>query len=213
MAFIGSAVKWGLHESLGLFDKKKTDPYAALMNQLQPLIDEQKKISGQAGDQGLSDASKASGDYDYVTKYLKTFLTGSDDELLKQFDVSGATKNIDENEQQLSEQGVRGGARAASLGQSYFDRDASINRILQQIRQSAPDKIAQIAQAQGNLGTGLLSSALGGGAAASQNIFGIEGIKQADADRRAALISSILSAIGGTAGALAGAGVFGGGKK
>lgn len=195
---LASAFGWG--------SKPKDDPYAKLMAQLQPLIDQQKKISGQAGDQGLSDASKASGDYDYVTKYLKTFLTGSDDELLKQFDVSGATKNIDENEQQLSEQGVRGGARAASLGQSYFDRDASINRILQQIRQSAPDKIAQIAQAQGNLGTGLLSASLGGSAGASQNLFGVEQLKQADADRRAQLISSIFGAIGGAAGTIAGAG-------
>jgi len=165
----------------------KKDPYAALMTQLQPLIDQQKDISSTAGKAGLAETGKAASDFDYVTKYLKTFLTGTDDDILKQFDVSGLTKNIDENEQQLAEQGVRGGARAASLGSAYFDRDASINRILQQIRQSAPDKIANIAQAMGSLGTNELSASLGGSQAASQQIFGVEGLKQADADRRARL--------------------------
>lgn len=186
-------------------DKPKTDPYAALMGQLQPLIDQQKKISGQAGNAGLADTATARGDYDYVTKYLKTFLTGSDDEILKQLNVGDYTKNIDENEQQLSEQGVRGGARAASLGQGYFNRDAAINRILQQVRQSAPDKIANIGQAMGNLGLGELSASLGGSGQASQNIFGVEDLRQRDADRRAQLISSIFSAIGGAAGAFFGA--------
>lgn len=209
MGLFGTLANFGTFGLAGkLFGNKgkKTDPYADLINQLSPYLEENKKITQQAGTQGLADTSTARDDYSYVSDYLKKLLNGSDDELLKMLDASGATKNIDENQQQLSELGVRGGKRASILGQSGFDRDAALSNILKQLRFSAPDKIAQIAQGIGNLGLGELSASQGSSAQASNLIFGVEQIKQADKARKAALIQSIFSAIGGAAGSIAGAG-------
>lgn len=193
------AAGFGLSKLFGGGGSKK-DPYADLLGQLNPIIDQNKKISSQAGDAGLADTTSARNDFDYVSSYLKKLLTGSDDELLKMLDASGATKNIDENQQMQSELGVRGGNRASILSQSGFDRDAALSNILKQLRFSAPDKIANIAQAIGSLGTGELNASVGAGANASNVIFGIEQIKRADKARKAALIGSILSAIGTAAG-------------
>lgn len=179
-------------------NKNKYDPLNA---QLQPLIDVQKQISTTSSAEGITNVKAAKSDFDYVTNYLKQILTGSADSLLRLFDPSELTKSIDENEQQLAELGVRGGARAAGLGQASFDRSASINRVLAQLRNAAPAQIAQIAQSIGNLGLGELSASVGAGAQASNTLFGVEQLKQNDADRRAALLGSIFTAIGGVAGA------------
>lgn len=199
--FTGSLTA-GLWQPFG--KKKKEDPYAALMTQLNPIIQSQQKIAEQTSKSGLANTAEARANYDYVSGVLKNILSGSDDELLKMFDSAAMTRNIDENVQQLSEQGVRGGRRAAALSQSYFDRDAAINRVLQQLRFAAPMQLAQVGQAIGNLGLGELSAASGAGAQASNIMFGIEQLKDADSDRRAQLIGSIFAAIGGTAGAIAG---------
>lgn len=183
---------------------EKKDPLAPLMAQLQPLIDTQKNIATKISDTGIGDVGLARDNYDYVSKYLKTLFEGGDDELLKLLDVSGMNKNIDENEQRLAELGVRGSARAASLGQSNFDRDAALSNVLKQLRFAAPTQLAQIAQGIGNLGLGELSAATGAGAQASNTLFGVEQLRDADADRKSALIGSIFEAIGSVAGGVLG---------
>lgn len=200
-----------LNGLLGLFgggffqsSGKKKDPYAGLLTQLQPYLESNKKIAEQTSASGLADTAAARDNYDFVNKYLKDILTGSDDNILKLFDTAGLTRNIDDNEQQLAEQGVRGGRNAASLAQGYFDRDAAITRVLQQLRFAAPNQMAQIAQAMGNLGLGEISAASGAGAQASNILFGVEQLKDADADRKAQLIGSIFASLGGAAGAIAG---------
>lgn len=203
--FLVGGVTGGSLKPFGSGNKKKEDPYSALMSQLNPIIQSQQKINEQAATAGLANVGAAREDYDFINKYLKDILTGSDENILKLFDTATLTQNIDENTQQLSEQGVRGGRRAAALGQSYFDRDAAINRVLQQLRFAAPQHMSQISQAIGNLGLGELSASTGAGAQASNVLFGVEGLKQADADRRANLIASIFTAIGGAAGAISGA--------
>lgn len=202
----------GFWSSLGNFllpgspfgNKKKEDPYAALLQQLNPIIQSQQELAKKTTEAGLGDIASARQNYDFVNKYLKDILTGSDDSILKLFDSAGLTQNIDENVQQLSEQGVRGGRRAASLSQSYFDRDAAINRVLQQLRFAAPNQMSQIAQAMGNLGLGEISAGAGAGAQASNILFGIEGLKQEDRDRRNNLIGTIFSTLGSVAGSIAG---------
>lgn len=181
----------------------KKDPYANLMNQLNPLINTNTDIAKTAGTSGLANIDTATKDYDYVSKYLKSLFEGSDSQLLSLLDSSGATQGIDENAQQISELGVRGGNRSANLGQANFNRDAQLSNLLKQLRFAAPDKLAQIAQGIGNLGTGELSASTGASNIASNNLFGVEQLHQADADRKAALIGSIFQSIGATAGALA----------
>lgn len=168
--------------------------------QLDPLIQLQTKIAEAAGKSGQEDIASARGGINFVQDFYRKILTGSDDELLKLLDVSGATRNIDENEQLMSEIGVRGGQRASVLGQSSFNRDAAINNLLKQLRFSAPGQIANLNQVLGNIGLGELSTAVGAGAQASNTLFGQANISQQEADRRTNLISSIL----GTAGSLAG---------
>lgn len=211
MPFLGAIplIAGGIGAAFGVkkaLSKKSnnSDPYAALMAQLTPYLESNKKTNEQTTASGLANTAAARADYDFVNKYLKDILNGSDDNILKMFDTASMTNGIDENIQQLSEQGVRGGRRAASLGQAGFNRDAAITRVLQQLRFAAPMQIAQISQAIGNLGLGELSAAQGAGAQASNILFNVEQLKDADADRRNQLIASIFSAIGGTAGAIAG---------
>lgn len=190
-------------------NKPKKDPYADLLASLNPIIEQNKKITGAAGDAGLADTATARSNLDYVTKYFKNILEGSPDDILQLFDASELTRQDDENEQQLIENSVRGSRRAAALGQTAFNRNSAINRMLEQLKQAAPDKIANIAQVFGNLGVSEIGAATGAGIAASNNLFGIEALKQADKDRKAELIGSIFEAIGGVAGAVACWGLYG----
>src|ERR1041384_6057307 len=201
--FIAGGAAGGLTALFGK-KKKQEDPYAKFLEDLKPYLDANKEITTKASEAGLANISAARNDYDCVNNFLKEILTSSDDNILKMFDTASATRNIDENEQQLSELGVRGGRRAANLGQSYFNRDAAIDRILKQIRFAAPGQIANIGQAIGNLGLGELSASTGAGAQASNVILGVQGLEQQDKDRRNALIGSIFEAIGSAAGIFAG---------
>lgn len=187
----------------------KKDPYADLLSQLNPLISQNTQTATQAGTAGLVDTAKGKDDLNYVSNYLKSLLTGSDDELLKLFDSSEITAGIDNNVEQINSLAPRGGRRAASVGQSYFDRDASINRVLEQLRFGAPDKISSVAQALANVGLGELSASTGAGIAASNNLFGVQQLRQQDKDRKAQLIGSILGAIGSAAGAIACVSIWG----
>lgn len=187
----------------------KKDPYADLLSQLNPLIDQNKQISSQAGTAGLLDTGNGKDDLNYVSDYLKSLLHGSDDEILKLFDSSEITAGIDNNVEQISSLAPRGGRRAASIGQSYFDRDSSINRILEQLRLGAPDKLSGVAQALANVGLGEISASTGAGAQASNVLFGVQDLRQQDKDRKAQLIGSILGAVGSVAGAVACVSIWG----
>lgn len=203
--FLVGGVTGGILKPFGS-SGNKADPYADLLNQLSPYLNQNKEIANQTGNAGLADTTFARNDFNYVSDYLKKLLNGSDDELLKMLDASGATKNIDENQQMQSELGVRGGRRASILGQSGFDRDAALSNILKQLRFSAPDKIANIASMIGNLGVGELNASMGASGANVNTIFGVEQLRQADKARKAALIQSIFQSIGGVAGTLAAGG-------
>lgn len=174
--------------------------------QLDPLIKLQTQISESAGKSGQQDLASARSGIGFVEDFYKKILTGSDDDLLKLLDVSGTTRAIDENEQLMSELGVRGGRRAAALGQSSFNRDAAINNLLKQLRFSAPNQLAQLNQVLANMGLGQLSTAVGAGAQASNSIFNLENLNQQEADRRTNLISNIMHTAGSLAGVIVASG-------
>lgn len=183
--------------------KAKKDPYADLLAVLNPLIEQNTRISGAAGEAGLANTAEARAQYDYVLKFLRNLQEGSPDSIMKYFDAGEVTRSSDDQEQQLSEFGIRGGRRAAGLAQTGFNRDSAFNRMISQLRLAAPGQIASIAQAIGNLGVGELSASVGASGQASGILFGIEGLKQADKDRKAELIGSIFEAIGAVGGAVA----------
>lgn len=207
MPFLAAAGVGGFALSK-LFDgggAKKEDPIAALQRQIQPLIDQQTKTSATTTAAGLGDTGAARKGYGEVVDYWKNVMGGNPDDLMKLLDSSAETKNIDENTQNLSEIGVRGGARAASLGSASFDRDATLNRVLTQLRNAAPEHLSQLYQALGNLGLGELSVATGAGAQASQNIFGVTNAQLTAQQIHDAKIANIISSLAGLAGTTIGA--------
>lgn len=177
---------------------------SASQQQLDPLIALQTRIAEAAGKSGQEDIASARSGIGFVQDFYKKILNGSDNDLLKLLDVTGATRNIDENEQLASELGVRGGRRASVLGQASFNRDAAINNLLKQLRFSAPNQIAQLNQVLANIGLGELSASVGAGAQASNNLFNMESLDQQESDRRTGLITSIMATAGGIAGAVLG---------
>lgn len=199
-SFLKNFATGGLY-SLFKSDAPKADPYQSLLNQLNPLIQAQTNATTQSTQAGLTNTNAAVGNLNYVSDYFKKIMgETSDDELLKLLDASGITKNIDENTQQVAEAGVRGGARSAVLGGASFSRDAFLNRALQELRNAAPDKIAQIAQSIGNIGLGQMGAGTSAGSLASQDLFGIEGLRQQDKARKTELLGSIFEAIGSAIG-------------
>lgn len=177
---------------------------SSTQSQLDPLIRLQTEISRTAGEAGQRDLTTARTGISSLSDFYNKILSGSDDDLLSLLDVSGATKNIDENEQLMSEIGVRGGRRAATLGNASFARDAALNDLLKQLRFQAPNQLAQLNQMLANIGLGELSTAVGAGAQASNSLFNMENLNQQESDRRNNLITNIMSTAGSIAGVLLG---------
>lgn len=185
---------------------KTPSPADQLSTSIQPLIDLQKKQSEANYAAGTGDIATARTGLNKDANYWDTVLNGTPDELMKMFDASGITKQTDENEQQIGDLGVRGGARAATLGNASFSRDAELNRVLAQLRTAAPSQHAQLMQALANIGLGEESAAQGATAGASQNIFGIANVQLQQQQMHDQMIASIISSIAGAAGAAAGMG-------
>lgn len=201
MAFLGHAVKWGLHQSLGIFDPpKKANPLQILKDSIQPLIDEQTKQSKANYEAGSGDITTARTGLNKDASYWDTVLNGTPDQLLKMFDASGVTKQTDENEQNIADLGVRGGARAATMGSSSFTRDAELNRVLEQLRTQAPAQHAQIMQVLANIGLGEESVAQGASAGASNNIFGVANVALQQQQMHNQMIAQIIGSLAGAAG-------------
>lgn len=209
MSFLGKLLNLGTLGitgtlGIGMKDKPKgpfSDVNQDLVNYLAPIYKTQANTMSTSAAAGAKDIATGRNDLEYVTNWLKTLHTGSDDELLKMLDASEVTRNADDQEQQLSEFGVRGGARAAGLAQAGFNKDAALNRVLQGLRFAAPDKIANIATMIANIGVNETNASLNAGGQAANILFGVEGIAQQAKDRKNALIGQIL----GTAGTALGA--------
>lgn len=201
---IGGGIGAGLSRLGGGGSSSSSSSSSASAAQLDPLIALQRQIAEATSKSGQADLASARGGLDFVQNFYKRILEGNDTDLLSMLDVSGATRNIDENEQLASELGVRGGRRAATLGQASFSRDAALNNLLKQLKFSAPDKIAQINQVLANMGLGQLSTSVGAGSQASNTAFNTQQLGQQEADRRTSLITGIMGTIGTVAGAVLG---------
>lgn len=190
----------------GLFTgggKKKPSKEELLMQQLAPYLKTFSDTSSKYSAQADTDYGKASAGYDQALNYYQTLMSGNREDLLKNVDASALTKAADEQSQQNYELAPRGGRRAATAANLGFDTLSELNRYLQSLRAQAPGQVASIAQAIANMAQGKLSAAMGGASSASNILFGVEGIHQQEADRRAALLGSIFEAAGAVAGAFA----------
>lgn len=174
-----------------------------LNNQLQPIIDLQKKFAEYGFPAAKESFGQASNTYDTSLDFYKKILNGSNEDILGLLNADEYTKSADESEANAYNLGARGGSRAATLAGVNESRAGSLNRAITELRTSVPDKIANIGQAIANMGAQQASLATGTSIGASNILFGIQGVKEKEADRRAQLISSIIGAAGSAAGAFA----------
>lgn len=169
--------------------------------QMQPLIDLQKKIGDYGLSSGKASFEKASGVYGDSLDFYKKILTGSDEDLLKLFNADEFTKSADESQATAFNLGGRSGARASVLGQTGADRSAMLEKIFTGLRAQAPDKMTAIGQLIANMGSQQLSGGFAGVGGATSGITDLASIYQHEEDRRTQLISSIVGAAAGAAGA------------
>lgn len=169
------------------------------------LTDTLKKLADYGIPAGKASFEKAGAAYDTSLDFYKKILTGSNDDLLKLINADEYTKAADQSEAAAYSLAGRSGNRAATLAGVNETRLGDLNKILTNIRATAPTEIANIGQAIQNMGAQQLTAGTGGISGASNIIFGLQQIKQQEADRRAQLISSIIGSAGSIAGAAAGA--------
>lgn len=189
-------------------DKKKKDPYEDLINAIKPILDQQMKTSSELSGFGKEDLAATRNQYNDLIGHFQKIMSGSRDEVLGNEDLSAITNDYDNAEKQLTDYGVRGGKRAETLASLPFEKAAEINRLVQALRKEAPDKLFQLAQAMGQLGTNEYSIALNNQGSILNSQFNLQGLKDTryenEQARKAAIISSILGTVGNVAGAIAG---------
>lgn len=171
------------------------------LNQSQlDLVNLQKEFAQYGFPASQENFGKASGSYDTALDFYKKILTGSDDEILKLINADEFTKSTDESQALAYNIGGRSGTRAASLANNSFDRSAILQKIISGIRAQAPGEISNLGQAFANMGAQQAGASTGTAQGASNIIFGIKQLQQQEADRRAALIGSLIGAAGSVAG-------------
>lgn len=176
---------------------------SSLDAQQQQLIDIQKRLADYGIPAGQANFEKAGAAYDTSLDFYKKILGGSNNDLMSLFNADEYTKSADESEATAYNLAGRSGSRAATLAGVNESRMGNLFKMISQLRSSAPSEIANIGQAIANMGAQQLSAGSGGLASASNSIFGLQQLRNQEADRRASLISSII----GTAGSVAGAAI------
>lgn len=194
---------------MGLFSWMFSGDKAAKKYQgtIQPYMDTAKDLSSYGITQGKFNIDKAMGDLDYLTKHFMDILNGSPDHILQDVDASSITAGADNAFKNITNNAVRGGMRAGSLGNIQFDKASAINKAVQALRMAAPDEIKSIAQMVAQIGSGQLQM----GADQNDQIVNmlnmVEQVRQNEAKRKAGIFGSVL----GLAGSLLGGGGLGGG--
>lgn len=180
------------------------NPAQVIDPQQQSIIDIQKRLADYGIPAGQESFTKASSAYDTSLDFYKKILTGSNEDLLSLINADEYTRSADQSEAAAYSLAGRSGNRAAALAGVNESRAGDLNRILTQLRASAPGEISTIGQAIANMGAQQLSAGAGGLSSASNALFGLSQLKQQDADRRSQLIASIIGTAGGVAGAVLG---------
>lgn len=182
-------------------NKKESSEVQNLNNQLSPLVELQKEFAKYGFPAAQKSFGQAGAAYDTSLDFYRKILSGSNSDLLGLINADEYTKSADEAEAGAYNLAGRSGSRAATLAGVNESRSGNLNRILSELKLTAPDKIASLAQAISNMGAQQASLATGTSSNASNTLFGIQNFREAAADRRAQMISSIIGAAGSAAGA------------
>lgn len=187
---------------------KNSALYNNLLTVLQPHMKLLSDIGGQQSTSANKDFDLAGGGFTDALDYYRKILTGNRDDLLGIADSTALTKAYDEQARQNYELAPRGGRRAATAANLNFSKMSELNRLIQSLRGQAPGQIANIAQLLSGQASNKLNAALNSINQVTGLRTGIEqinaSIQQQEADRKAALISSIIGSAGGALGAFLG---------
>lgn len=180
--------------------KKNSDMYNNLLTALAPHMKLLSDIGGTQSTAANVDFAKAGAGYDEALNFYKTIMSGDREELLKLLDTTQVTKAYDEQARQNYELAPRGGRRAATAANLDFSKMSELNKLLQYLRGQAPGQIANISQLLSGQAASRLGTAVNSINAVTGLRTGIEQsnaeIQQREADRKAALIGSIIGSAG-----------------
>jgi hypothetical protein len=185
--------------------KNKKDPYADFLNTIKPYLDKSQAISDETWGLARDELTKANSTLNIPLDFYKRLQNGDMtlDEVMQYFTNPEMNKNQDENQMILENFGVRGGRRAADISNEQVNRESNINSAYQNLKTQAPAALTNIGQIFGSMGSGLLGSSLEANNTGLQSMFNIENFRQADKERKAEIISSVIGAIGSAAGFIA----------
>jgi hypothetical protein len=191
------------------FNKNFDAAFAKISSLLSPYLQKQGQISDYSLDAGKENIAAGTAGIGSLINHYKGLISGSRDEVLSNVDVSGITKSYDQAASNLANFGARGGRSAGQLAGLDFEKASQINKIAQNLRDTAPHELENLYNSLLGLGTGQLNLAAGTNAANLSSVTGVANSAlqkaMADAQNKAALIGSIFSAAGGTLGAILGA--------
>ena len=167
---------------------------AAYQQILQPYINQYQAEGDWGVAFGKDQLQQASSQLDYLTKYFRDILEGSQSETLKNIDAAGITESFDDAQKALTQDYVRGGLRASQTAALPFEKSSAVNKVVQELRTLAPQQLAQLAQlvqSQGALG-------LQYGQSNRDNVVNImnmiQQVRDKARDRASALTGSLISA-------------------
>jgi hypothetical protein len=170
-----------------------SDPFASL-------IESQKKMGEQSFAGSMADIATARGKLEASSNLYNAITKGTPDEVLQYLDASGATRQMDDNEQIASQLGVRGGQRAAVIGQQGFAKDAALNNLLKQFKFNAIAQNTDIGKAFGSLGVSEGNLATTASGQATQGLVSQAQIAAQQAAAKSNMIGGILGTVGSIAG-------------
>lgn len=182
---------------------KEGDKYQAT---IQPNIDFSKANATYFSNAGKFDLEKGKGDIDYLTTYFKDMLTGTPDHILQNVDASSITAGMDDQLQNTLMNAPRGGARAGMSSQIQFDKNAAINKAIQDVRNMAPQHLETLAKMLLDVGAGETQAGTDANDSVVNMLNFVQQVKESERARKAGIFKSYITAMAGAAGAAAAGG-------
>jgi hypothetical protein len=182
-------------------DKTNTSLANYFLNQL---MNQQNYIGKEQYNLGTDTLKSSIGSINDLQDFFKNMLTGKDTGKLLDFvNPDEINKSYDTAVNTATELSPRGGLRTSTLGNLDFQKMGDIQKLIQGVREKAPDALTQLAGMLGNIGSSSINAGENAFGQNLQSVLAQLGFDQRDKDRRAELIGGIIAAAGSTAGAVA----------